>query len=85
MPGVLPEICAVLHNITKKPALLKRGESGYYPVEVANFDVVGFNQRHGVTAQQVEAMIMGSMFRWDCPGADPDRCDGRTAREFVEG
>jgi hypothetical protein len=77
----LPEQCAATNPATGSSVLIKRGEAGYY--SYPGLDVNGFNQRAGVTAPQVEAMICGSMFGWDVPGANPDRCDGRTAEKFV--
>lgn len=68
----LPEMCASRDLADGSPIILKRGVQGYWPAPRSNFDVDGFNARHGVTAAQREAMEIGSMFGWDVPGADPD-------------
>lgn len=39
-------------------------------------DADAFNARHGITAAQVEAMMIGSVFGWDVPGADPANAIG---------
>jgi hypothetical protein len=66
----LPSMCAAT-DPQGAPVLLKRGVAGYWPLR-PGFDVDGFNQRHGVTSRQVQAMEIGSIFGWDAPGADPD-------------
>ena len=68
----LPEMCAARSPSDDSPILIKRGVSGYWPAPRPDFDVDGFNARQGITAAQVEAMQIGSMFGWDVPGADPD-------------
>jgi hypothetical protein len=80
----LPEQCAARENGTGAPIMIRRGDSGFYPIANTEFDVVLYNQRKGVTAAQVEAMIVGSMFGWHVPGADPAKCDGQIAQKFVE-
>lgn len=74
----LPELCfSVLRN-TGELICIKRGESGCYPSDwdtgdpAANRELADYNnQRLGVTEAQRKAMEAGSMFGWDCPGADP--------------
>jgi len=57
--GVPPVIC------------IHRGEMGYTPIYTkATADEL--NAARGVTEAQAEAMLMGSMFGWDTPGADPN-------------
>ena len=57
---------------------VKPGESGYYPVTIA-FDTIEdaavkyaktYNTRVATKSEQ-NAALAGSMFGWDCPGADP--------------
>lgn len=67
----LPVECAARHPSDNSPMLVKRGVAGYWPM-LPGFDVDGFNARHGISPAQVQAMTIGSMFGWDCPGADPD-------------
>lgn len=66
----LPEMCATRRLTDGSPILIKRGTVGYWPLR-DDFDVDAFNARHGITPAQVEAMMTGSMFGFDCPGADP--------------
>ena len=47
--------------------------SGYSPVPdaiLARWDSVNANEVLGVSKKQAEAMLVGSMFGWDVPGAD---------------
>lgn len=67
----LPRVCLAITPGTENPVRIVRGESGYYPVHPAT-DVARFNNERGITEHQVEAMLAGSMFGWECPGADPD-------------
>jgi hypothetical protein len=67
----LPEICASRHPTTGEAVLLRRGSIGYWPA--GRIDPDKFNERHGVTAAQLEAMEIGSHFGFDVPGADPDQ------------
>lgn len=49
---------------------IKRGEMGFHPIYVrATADEL--NAGEGVTPEQREAMLWGSMFGWETPGADP--------------
>jgi hypothetical protein len=68
----LPETCAARLPMNDSPILLKRGVMGYWPAPRPDMDVDAFNARYGITPAQVEAMLAGSMFGWDCPAADPD-------------
>jgi hypothetical protein len=65
----LPKVCAAHSPGDNAPILIRRGERGYFPAP--GIDVDAFNARHGVTEAQREAMLAGSMFGFDCPGADP--------------
>ena len=68
-----PHLCAAHHPTTGKPIIITRGQSGYHemktnlPPELA---VRLFNDSLGVTPKQVEAMLAGSMFGWNCPAAN---------------
>jgi hypothetical protein len=75
----LPKVCAFNAAEAKKlgmehPFLVHRGISGYDPRP-------GFRDTHcdgineGITANQKEAMLAGSMFGWEVPAADPDTYD----------
>lgn len=67
----LPELCAARLPATGEPILLRRGVMGYYPAS-PRLDVEGFNRRKGIAPEQAEAMLVGSLFGWEVPGADPD-------------
>ncbi len=66
----LPRVCLAHAPGGEKPIRIVRGVSGYFPVHHAT-DVARFNNDRGITEQQVDAMLTGSMFGWECPGADP--------------
>ena len=67
-------VCAAVHPTTGEPIMITRGEPGYRPF-ASEFDaetaVRLFNESLRVTPEQVQAMLAGSMFGWDCPAANP--------------
>lgn len=70
----LPEI-AYVDNREKvygdSPVIaIKRGETGYYPIQTT-VTAADLNAQSGVTAEQVEAMLAGSMFGWHVKAALP--------------
>ena len=69
----LPPLCYATLPSTGEVILIRRGESGYYPV-TSHLTPTQLNTCLGTkpTATQVEAMLAGSMFGWEVPGADPD-------------
>jgi hypothetical protein len=67
----LPVECGSRDLKTDAPILIRRGVMGFWPMP-PRFDPDRFNEEHGISPAQVEAMQIGSMFGWDCPGADPD-------------
>jgi hypothetical protein len=67
----LPPVCASTLPATGEPILIRFGVKGFYPQSM-DFDCETFNRTHKITPLQVEAMENGSMFGWECPGADPD-------------
>lgn len=71
----LPVMCATINVETGQAIVLKRGESGYWPVPEGT-TVEQFNAALAATAAQVAAMEIGSVFGWDVPGADPASYDG---------
>ena len=72
MIAALPEVCMSRLLSDNSPILIKRGQEGYRPY---NADPDEFNRVTGVTPAQREAMIAGSMFGWDVPGANPENYD----------
>lgn len=67
----LPDVCFANHPSTGELIAIKRGESGYYPIQ-SRRTADELNAMEGVTPVQRAAMETGSMFGWDVPGADPD-------------
>ncbi len=82
MSTKLPVACAARNPTNNKPIIIKRGERGYFPA-AEDLNIQMFNRRLNVTAAQVEAMLVGSMFGFDVPGADPDRCSGTAEADLV--
>lgn len=72
----LPEYCYGTLPSTGDIIIVKRGESGYYPISVnSQKQADSLNAAIGVTRAQAEAMMYGSMFGWDTPASDPDYYD----------
>lgn len=72
--AALPEIAVVEHVVDKSLVFVRRGEDGFVPTEGSGLtteEIETFNERTGVTKAQAKAMLMGSMFGWDKPCADP--------------
>ena len=70
-PG-LPPLCYARHPATGATVLIVRGEAGCHPVQT--FLTPG--QLNAALAEpptdaQVQAMLVGSMYGWQVPGADP--------------
>lgn len=77
----MPEYCYALSNTTGELIRIMRGERGYYEVTDELGSITGdqaermmnsMNETLGVTPEQREAMVLGSMFGWDCPAANPN-------------
>lgn len=83
----LPDVCFGVNPSDNALILIKRGERGYYPCPGYVIGAAGpeglanhLNERRGINRAQREAMEVGSMFGWDCPGADPNEYDPETGR-----
>ena len=70
----LPEMCATQLTGTGEAIVIKRGETGFWPLAQGT-TVDAFNMLFDATPPQIVAMEAGSMFGWNVPGADPDRYD----------
>jgi hypothetical protein len=78
----LPEYCFGKLEADGEIVRIARGESGYYRIAPQpTLPLIELNASIGVSKAQAEAMMVGSMFGWDKPGADPKRYDpdGRPA------
>lgn len=67
----LPRMCLAYLPGTREVTAIRRGVSGYYPIRT-RLTPEDYNERHGITADEVEAMQNGSAFGWEIPAADPD-------------
>lgn len=65
----LPEMCAAFNPSDKSCIFVKAGERGFYPA-LNKIDARYFNETRGITPSQVNAMLTGSMFGFEVPGAD---------------
>ena len=70
----LPAECFVRLETDGSLARIVRGERGYYSCSGGYTKpelVDRLNEELGVSPVQREAMLMGSMWGWEVPGADP--------------
>lgn len=74
----LPDACFSILPSTGQLIIIKKVESGYYPSEwdtgnrEENRDIASsHNVSRGISDMQESAMLSGSMFGWDTPGANP--------------
>lgn len=76
--GKLPSSCVVVIPTGKCLGTVRLGVSGYYAgpalesPEAAHRMCLSLNDAAGVSPLQAECMLVGSMFGWEVPGADPD-------------
>lgn len=83
----LPMRAAVRVPGTKLVGFVDRGDArGYAPMPGwTALQADAWNERHGVSNAQREAMLVGSMFGWDVPGADPALyADAKLLQEMVK-
>jgi len=72
-PG-LPPLCYARQPMTGATVLIVRGEAGYHPVETSlTPEQLNSALANPPTDAQVQALLIGSMFAWSFPGADPAR------------
>lgn len=79
----LPQYCYNRLPSTKEIIGIERGVPGY--TKITNLPlgidtVEKANELLGVTKGQAEAMLIGSMFGWHVPGADPDAYDPESGK-----
>ena len=74
----LPETCLSILPSTGQLIIIQHGERGYYPSEwdtgkrEENREIASsHNARRGITDIQEAAMLAGSIFGWNTPGANP--------------
>lgn len=74
----LPELCWSVLPGEGSLIYIKRGENGYHLAEqsskspeVNRYLADYYNQKRGISKAQENAMVIGSMFDWDAPLADP--------------
>lgn len=74
----LPETCFSILPSSGQLIIIRCGERGYYPSEwdtgsrEENREIASnHNVRRGITDIQEAAMLAGSMFGWNTPGANP--------------
>lgn len=68
----LPKFCYVHNPSDNGPVRVFRGEDGYHLPLYPDVWVEEVNGLLGVTVEQEQAMLSGSMFGWHTPAADPD-------------
>ena len=78
----LPYTCFSILPTGGDLIMIERGQRGYIKIAHSDRDAEKnrltanrMNARFGVSKAQEEAMLAGSMFGWDVPGADPERYD----------
>ncbi len=87
----LPDTCYSTLPSSGELIMLKRGESGYYPPDFNPIKLLehwgtgrqaanALNARAGITRAQEEAMVAGSMFGWNMPGANPAKWERHLKR-----
>ena len=85
----LPDLCWSVLPGEGTLICIKKGESGYYSSDWSTGDraqnryLADYNnQRRGITPAQEQAMLTGSMYGWDVPGADPKWYEGHQDQEM---
>jgi hypothetical protein len=88
----LPEMCVAILQPDDVLIGIRRGERGYYQMydgtitgAAARIVADRLNQALHVTPRQREAMLVGSMMGWHCPGARPSSDLHAQAKDYRSG
>lgn len=80
MNANLPSRCYAMHPSDNTLIVLQRGMPGFLTIaptiRTSQDSVDKLNNDLGVTKAQAQAMLTGSMFGWNVPGADPEEWEG---------
>jgi hypothetical protein len=63
----LPDFCFAINDEQKNTIMIKKGIEGYSIVSNQVLDVKIMNEKLGITDEQKELMILGSMFGFNIP------------------
>lgn len=80
MDKSLPNVSAYSHPTTEDLIFVMKGQSGYWSkssVGIVDDELTPetWNEAHGVTKAEAEAMFCGSMWGWDCPASKASNYD----------
>ena len=78
--NTLPRVAAAEHPVTGELIMVRKGRSGYWlPSAVGIVDETmtadKWNTAHDISKAESEAMLVGSLFGFDVPAADPVNYD----------
>lgn len=62
-------VFAVKHPTDSRLVWAKRGEVGFWESDSIAAPIETWNERQGITAEQADSALVGSVFGWDVPGA----------------
>lgn len=65
----LPEFCYNKHPVLDMTIRIDRGVDGYKMTGITGAEYTKLNDKLGVSQKQAAAMLIGSIFGWDLPGA----------------